>query len=130
MIHDTIRSESKERLLAYLLILNSSNTATHELVKNNLLEAIIAKRDEYLETRSDPIAVLNKFDERKPPPTTATRKGTAFAQKQKKNTDEKKKKDDGNEDKSKSPDKVYWKDKECFICRVRKDILQQNVRRG
>ncbi len=98
-------AELKERLLAYLLILNSSNTATHKLVKNNLLEAFIAKRDEYPETQSDAIALLDKYDERKPPPTMAASEGTAFAQKGKKKTDEKKKKDDGNKD---TPDKDYW----------------------
>ena len=76
----TIRTESKERLLAYLLVVNSSNTSTHESVKNNLLEAFIAKRDEYPDSRTDAIALLNKYDERKPPPTAAS-EGTAFAQK-------------------------------------------------
>ena len=56
----TIRSDSKERLLAYLLVVNSSNTPTHEAVKTNLLEAFIAKRDKYPESRSDAIAMLNK----------------------------------------------------------------------
>jgi hypothetical protein len=114
---DKIRSESNKRLLAYLLLVNSSNTSTHESVKNNLLEAFIARRDEYLESRSD--AILNKYDERKPPPTAAASEGTAFAQKGqkgKKKTDEKIKKDDRNDEKSKSTDKDFWKDKECFIC--------------
>ena len=112
-----IKSESKERLLAYLLIVNSSNTSTHESLKNNLLEAFIARRDEYPETRSDAIALLNKYDERKPPPTMAASKGTAFAQKgqkAKKKSDEKKK-DESKDDKSKT-DKDFWKDKQCFIC--------------
>ncbi len=113
---DTIQSELKERLLAYLLIINSSHTATHKSVKNNLLEAFITKRDEYLKTQSNAIALLNKYDERKLPPATAASKGITFAQKGKKKTDEKKKKDDGNQDKSKSPDIDYWKDKECFFC--------------
>ena len=34
----------------------------------------------------------------------------------KKKTDEKIKKDDSNDEKSKSTDKDFWKDKECFIC--------------
>ena len=112
---DTIRSESKERLLAYLLIVNSSNTPTHESVKNNLLEAFIARRDEYPESRSDATALLNKYDDRKPPPTTAASEGTAFAQKGKNKTDEKKKNDSSADD-SKGPDKNFWKDRECFIC--------------
>ncbi len=41
----TIRNDSKERLLAYLIIANSSGTSTHESVKNNLLDAFIANRD-------------------------------------------------------------------------------------
>jgi hypothetical protein len=40
----SIRAESKERLLAYILITNSSNTTVHDSVRNNLLEAFIAKR--------------------------------------------------------------------------------------
>jgi hypothetical protein len=75
-----IQIDSKERLLGYLLIANSSSTANHESIKNNLLEAFIAKRDEYPTTRSDAIALLNKYDEKKPPPT-GTSEGTAFAQK-------------------------------------------------
>ncbi len=43
----TIRNDSKERLLAYLLIANSSNMTSHESIKNNLVEAFIAKRDKY-----------------------------------------------------------------------------------
>jgi len=104
---ETIRSDSKERLLAYLLIVNSSSTSTHESIKNNLLEAFIARRDEYPDSRSDAIAFLNKYDERKPPPTTAASEGTAFAQKGKKKSGEKNKKDDGNEEKRKSLDKGF-----------------------
>ena len=48
---ETIKSDLKERLLAYLLVINSSNTSTHKSVKNNLLEAFIAKRDEYPSTQ-------------------------------------------------------------------------------
>ena len=83
-----IREDSKERLLGYLLIANSSSTANHESIKNNLLEAFIAKRDEYPESRSDAIALLNKYDEKKPP-TAAASEGKAFAQKgkSKKKTD-------------------------------------------
>ena len=60
--------------------MNSNNTSTHESVKNNLLEAFIAKRDEYPDLRTDAIALLNKYDERRPPLTAAS-DGTAFAQK-------------------------------------------------
>ena len=110
----TIRAESKERLLAYLLIANSSNTSNHESVKNNLLEAYIAKRDEYPDSRTDAIALLNKYDERKPPPTAAS-EGTAFAQKGKKNKSDKKKKGD-DKDKDKDPKQKDMDKIECFVC--------------
>jgi len=117
----TIRSDTKERLLAYLLIANSSNTPTHETVKSNLLEAFIAKRDEYPESRSDAIALLNKYDERKQPPTAAS-KGTTFAQKGKKDG---KKDNDKPKDKSKPKDGKSEKKKtpegnadgfKCYVC--------------
>jgi hypothetical protein len=60
----TIKVNLKERLFAYLLISNSSNTSIHENVKKNLLEAFIAKRDEDPATRSDAIALLSKYDEK------------------------------------------------------------------
>jgi hypothetical protein len=114
-----IRSDSKERLLAYLLVVNSSNTATHESIKSNLLEAFIVKRDEYPESRSDAVALLNKYDERKPPPT-AVSKGMAFAQKGKKQStankgkkkDESKSKDE--DDEKKDPESSTGE--KCFVC--------------
>ena len=112
---DTIRNDSKERLLAYLLIVNSSNTTTHESVKNNLLESFIAKRDEYPNTRSDAIALLNKYDERKQPPTTAS-KGTAFTQKGKKKKDDKKKGDTKEDNKTNKEKKNPFEGKECYHC--------------
>ena len=121
----TIRNDSKERLLGYLLIVNSSNSATHESVKTNLLEAFIAKRDEYPANRSEAIALLNKYDERKPPPTNVASEGTAFAQKGKKKQDKAAKgADKSNNEKEKlgSPpkqsknDKKFFADKECFHC--------------
>ncbi len=56
----------KKRLLAYLLIKNSSSTANHDFIRNNLLESFIAKRDKYPVDRSDAIAILNKYNEKKP----------------------------------------------------------------
>jgi hypothetical protein len=46
----TIKSDSKERLLAYLLVINSSNTPTHESVKTNLLAIGHLSRHKYLRT--------------------------------------------------------------------------------
>lgn len=120
---ETIRNDSKERLLGYLLIVNSSNTATHESVKINLLEAFIAKRDEYPINRSKAIALLNKYDKRKPPPASSPSDGTAFAQKGKKKQQDKtkagEKKDEVKEKKAETPskhDKKFFADKECYIC--------------
>lgn len=41
-----VRQKSRERLLAYFLIKNSSSTSTHNIVRNNLQEAFIAKGDD------------------------------------------------------------------------------------
>ena len=111
-----VRAKSRERLLAYLLIKNSSNISTHDTVRNNLLKAFIAKRDEYPTTRSEAIELLNKYDEKKPANTVAS-EGTAFVQKGKKNqsTDKKAapKKEGGDDD---TPKKSFWENKECYIC--------------
>ena len=94
---ETVKSNSKKHLLTYLLITNSSNTPTHESVKTTLLEAFIAKRDEYPATRSGTIALLNKYDERNPTPAAAS-KGMAFAQKGKKPLTADKKKAESKQD--------------------------------
>ena len=114
---ETICNKSNKRLIPYLLIVNSSNTSTHKSVKNNLLDAFIAKRDEYPPTRSEAIALLNKCDERKPPPMAGS-KGTAFTQtKGKKKSEDKKKADEKHKDaEEKAPKKNFFKDRECFIC--------------
>jgi hypothetical protein len=115
---ETIRNDSKERLLGYLLITNSSNTTIHETIKSNLLEAFIAKRDEYPTSRSDAIALLNKYDERSLHQPTAVGEGTAFAQKgNKKGTGKKTssstpKKEEAEEESKKN----YFENKECFVC--------------
>jgi len=111
----TIRTESKERLLAYLLIRNSSSTTTHDIVRNNLVDAFIAKRDEYPTTRSDALALLNNYDEKRSPATVAS-EGSAFAQKGKKGGAKEKKKgsdkkEGDDEGKAKNYDNV-----ECYVC--------------
>lgn len=108
-----VRAKSRERLLAYLLIKNSSNTSTHDIVRNNLQEAFIAKQDEYPTTRSEATELLDKYEEKKPPSTVAS-KGTAFTQKGKKgqSTEKKgagKKGDDGDDD---APKKNFFEHKE------------------
>ena len=79
-----IRSESKERLFAYLMIKNSSSTTNHDTIQSNLLEAFIANRDEYPVDRSEAVAILNKYDKKKPNVQVPS-EGTAFTQKGKKN---------------------------------------------
>ena len=78
-----IWAESKERLFAYLMIKNNSSTTNHDTIWSNLLEAFIAKRDEYPVDRSEAVAILNKYDEKKPN-VQAPSEGTAFTQKGKK----------------------------------------------
>jgi hypothetical protein len=107
---ETICNKSKERL-----IINSSNTPTHEPLNNNLMEAFIAKRDEYPTARSKAIMLLNKYDERKPPPTAAS-EGTAFVQAKGKKKGEEKKKGDEKAAEEKPEKKDFFKDRECFIC--------------
>ena len=110
-----------------LLIVNSSNTSTHESVKNNLLEAFIAKRDEYPTTRSEAIALLNKYDERKPPPTAGS-EGTAFAQtKGKKKSEDKKKEDEKDKDGEEKPTKKTSSKTENASYATRRVIRQQSV---
>ena len=99
------------------MIKNSSNTSTHDIVRNNLQEVFIAKRDEYPTTRSEATELLDKYDEKKPPNTVAS-EGTAFTQKGKKgqSTEKKgagKKESEGDDD---APKKNFFENKECFIC--------------
>jgi hypothetical protein len=84
-------------------------------VKNNLLEAFIAKRDEYPTTRSEAITLLNKYDERKPLPTAAS-EGMAFAQKGKKTMEKNKKNEEKEEESEGGKKNTFFKDRECFLC--------------
>jgi hypothetical protein len=116
-----IRAESKERLFAYLMIKNSSSTTNHDTIQSNLLEAFIAKRDEYPVDRSEAVAILNKYNEKKPN-VQAPSEGTAFTQKGKKN-DKKNKGEGKSSDKKEVGDgikygdkKDYFADKTCYLC--------------
>ncbi len=88
-------------------------------MRNNLQEAFIAKRDEYPTSRSNAIALINKYDEKKVPTTVAS-EGTVFAQKGKKGqfADKKggKKKDNKEEENNKEEKKNPCEHKECFVC--------------
>ena len=77
---ETIKADSKERQLAYLLITNSSSTTAHDMVRKILLEAFIAKQDKYPASRYDAIALHNKNDERKMPQINVS-EGTMLTQK-------------------------------------------------
>jgi hypothetical protein len=90
----TICSESKERLFAYLLIKNNSSTTNHDSIRNYLLESYIAKQDEYPVYRSEAIAILNKYGEKKPTVQVAS-KGNAFTQMSKKGNAKKNDKKEG-----------------------------------
>ncbi len=85
----------------------------HDSIRNNLLELFIAKQDKYLVDRSDAIAILNKYDEKKPMMQVAS-EGTAFTQKGKKGNA--KKNDEKAEDKKEGEEsKNYFANKECFV---------------
>jgi hypothetical protein len=114
----TIRNYSKELLFAYVLIKNSKSNSTHDAVRNNLIEAFIAKRNEYPTTRSDSISLLNKYDEKKTTQQVPS-EGTAFAQKGKKGDGAKKKgaKKDGEDDKDEGKEKKnFYQYKLCYLC--------------
>jgi hypothetical protein len=114
---ETIRNDSKDRLLAYLLTINSSNSPVHETIKSNLLEAFIAKRDEYPTTRSDAIALLNKYDERSKQQPAAASEGTAFTQKgNKKGSGKKANAATPKEEAEDEPKKNWFENRECFVC--------------
>ncbi len=89
-------------------------TTNHDSIRNNLLEPFIAKQDEYPVDRSGVIAILNKYDEKKPMVQVAS-EGTAFAQKGKK-SNAKKNDEKAGEKKEGEESKTYFADKECFIC--------------
>ena len=66
------------------MINNSSSTTNHDTIQSNLLEAFIAKRDEYPVDRSEAVAILNKYGKKRPNVQVSS-EGTAFTQKGKKN---------------------------------------------
>ncbi len=101
-------------MFAYLLIKNSSSTTNHDSIWNNLLESFIAKRDEYLVYRSDAIAILDKYNEKKPMVQVAG-EGAAFAQKGKKGN-AKKNNETAGDKREGEESKTYFANKECFIC--------------
>ncbi len=89
-------------------------TTNHDSIRNNLLELFIAKRDEYPADRSDAIAILNKYNQKKPMVQVAS-EGTAFAQKGKKGN-AKKNNEKAGDKKEGEESKNYFANKECFVC--------------
>jgi hypothetical protein len=47
------------------MIKNSSSTTNHNTIRSNLLEAYIAKKDEYPVGRSEAVEMLNKYEKRR-----------------------------------------------------------------
>ena len=104
------------------MIKNSSTTTNHDTIRSNLLEAFIAKKDEYLVDRSEAVAILNKYDEKRPNVQVSS-EGTAFTQKGKKNntinkgegkSSDKKEASDGK--KGNESKKDWFADKTCYLC--------------
>jgi len=86
------------------------------------MEAFIAKRDEYPVDRSEAVAILNKYDKKKPHVQVPS-EGTAFTQKGKKNDKNNKgkgkssnKKEAGNGKKGKKSKKNWFSKKTCYLC--------------
>ena len=105
------RSEAKERVLSYALIVSSSNQ--HKKIKEDLSNDFTKGEDYYPRDRSQALMMMDHYS--KSPTAVVVSEGTSFAQ-----TGKKKK---GDKDKPKTTDKdpkefnkEYWKDKECYRC--------------
>ena len=106
------RSEAKERVLSYALIVSSSNQ--HKKIKEDLSNDFTKGEDYYPRDRSQALMMMDHYS--KSPTVVTVSEGTSFAQ-----TGNKKKKGDKDKPKTtdKDPkefDKAYWKDKECYRC--------------
>ncbi len=110
---EAVRISARERFLSYALI-NTSNTK-HDKIKDNLLDDYTKGCDNYLQTRSQALMLMDHYS--KTPTAITTSKGMAFSQ-----SDKKKKKGGDKVKKPKDPkdpkdfDKEWWKDKECYRC--------------
>ncbi len=110
---EAVRVSARERFLLYALI--KTNASKHDKIKDNLSDDYTNGSDNYLQTRSKVLMLVDHYS--KTPTAITTLESTAFAQ-----SDKKKKKGGNKEKKPKAPkdpkdfDKEWWKDKECYRC--------------
>jgi hypothetical protein len=110
---EAVRVSAWERFLSYALM--ETSNSKHDKIKNDLLDDYTKGSDNYPQTRSQALMLMDHYS--KTPTAITTLEGTVFAQ------SGKKKKKGGNMEKkpkaAKDPkdfDKEWWKDKECYRC--------------
>ncbi len=108
-----VRVSARERFLSYALIKTSNSK--HDKIKDNLLDNYTKGSDNYPQTRSQALMLMDHYS--KTPTAITTLEGTAFAQsgKKKKKVGDKEKELEAAKD-PKDFDKKWWKDKECYRC--------------
>ncbi len=110
---EAVRVSARERLLLYALIKTSNSK--HNKIKDDLLDDYTKGSDNYPQTRSQALMLMDHYS--KTSTAITTLEGTVFAQ-----SDKKKKKGDNKAKKPKAPKdpkdfgKELWKDKECYRC--------------
>ena len=105
------RSEAKERVLSYALIVSSGNQ--HKKIKEDLSNDFTKGEDYYPRDRSQALMMMDHYS--KSPTVVTVSEGTSFAQTGKKKKGDKDKPKTTDKD-PKEFDKEYWKDKECNRC--------------
>jgi hypothetical protein len=110
---EAVRVSARERFLLYALIKTSNSK--HDKIKDDLLDDYTKGSDNYPQTRSQALMLIDHYS--KTPTAITTLEGTVFAQsgKKKKKVGNKGKKSKAAKD-PKDFDKEWWKDKECYRC--------------
>ncbi len=110
---EAVRVSARERFLSYAFI-KTSNSKNNK-IKDNLLDDYTKMSDNYPQTRSQALMLMDHYS--KTPTAITTLEGTAFAwsDKKKKNGGDKDKKFEAPKD-PKDFDMEWWKDKECYRC--------------
>ncbi len=110
---EAVRVSARERFLSYALIKTSNSK--HDKIKDDLLDDYTKGSDNYPQTRSQALILMDHYS--KNPTAITTSEGTAFVQsgKKKKKVGDKEKEPKAAKD-PKDFDKEWWKDKECYRC--------------
>jgi hypothetical protein len=110
---EAVRVSAPERFVLYALIKTSNSK--HNKIKDDLLDDYTKGSDNYPQTRSQALMLMDHYS--KIPSAITTLEGTAFAQsgKEKKKVGNKEKKPEVAKD-PKDFDQEWWKDKEYYRC--------------